>query len=176
MFEHFARQLDRLLYIRVRLAGSADADAHDHVLVEDVERRGAAAFGQVGLLAEAGHAARARRLLPVLLLLLLVAALAQGEKKSVKVTGYVIDNMCAGMHGSEEEASNHPNACALMPACEKSGLAVVSGDKVYKLDEQGNKLAAEALKAAKTRKGLKVNVEGTLEGDTLHATSLAEAK
>ncbi|HEX8282480.1 MAG TPA: hypothetical protein VF588_03960 [Pyrinomonadaceae bacterium] len=100
----------------------------------------------------------------------------EAEKKAVKVTGYVIDNMCAEMHGSEAEAKNHPNACALMEACQKSGFAVVSGEKTYKLDEQGNKLAAEALKAAKTRKGLKVDVEGTLDGDTLHATSLAEAK
>jgi hypothetical protein len=106
-----------------------------------------------------------------------VFAFAQeGEKKSVKVTGYVVDNMCAEMHGSEAEAKNHPNACALMPACEKSGFAVVSGDKTYKLDEQGNKLAAEALKAAKAKKGLKVDVEGTLEGDTLHVAKLAEAK
>ena len=105
-------------------------------------------------------------------------ALAQeAEKKPLKVTGYVIDNMCAGgIHGSAEEAEKHPNACALMPACEKSGFAVVAGEKTYKLDEQGNKLAAEALKAAKTRKGLKVDVEGTLEGETLHATSLAEAQ
>src|SRR5215210_6252975 len=98
----------------------------------------------------------------------------EAEKKSVKVTGYVIDNMCAGgMHGSEEDAQKHPNACSLMPACEKSGFAVVAGDKTYKLDEQGNKLAAEALKAAKTKKGLKVEVEGTVEGDTLHAATLA---
>ena len=104
-------------------------------------------------------------------------AFAQGdEKKTLKVTGYVVDNMCAGMHSTEEEAQKHPNACALMEACQKSGFAIVAGEKTYKLDEQGNKLAAEALKAAKTRKGLKVEVEGTLEGDTLHATSLAEAK
>lgn len=104
-------------------------------------------------------------------------ALAQGgEKKTTKFTGYVVDVMCAGMHGSEEEAKKHPNACSLMPACEKTGFALVVGEKTYKLDGQGNKLAAEALKAAKTRKGLKVDVEGTLEGETLHATSLAEAQ
>jgi hypothetical protein len=112
-------------------------------------------------------------LVAVAVALAAVFAFAQGdEKKPVKVTGYVIDNMCAGMHGTEEEAKHHPNACALMPACEKSGYAVVSADKTYKLDEQGNKLAAEALKAAKTKKGLKVEVEGTLEGDTLHAATL----
>ena len=115
-------------------------------------------------------------LVAALVALATVFAYAQGEQKSLKVTGYVIDNMCAGMHGSEEEAQKHPNGCALMESCQKSGFAVVSGEKTYKLDGQGNKLAAEALKAAKTRKGLKVEVEGTLEGDTLHAAKLAEVK
>ena len=116
-------------------------------------------------------------LVAVAVALAAVFAFAQeGEKKAVKVTGYVVDNMCAEMHGSEAEAKNHPNACALMPSCEKSGFAVVSGDKTYKLDEQGNKLAAEALKGAKTQKGLKVNVEGTLEGDTIHTAKLEVAK
>ena len=103
-------------------------------------------------------------------------AFAQGEQKSVKVTGYVIDNMCGEMHGTEAEAAKHPNGCALMEACQKSGFAVVAGEKTCKLDAEGNKLAAEALKAAKTKKGLKVDVEGTLEGDTLHVAKLAEAK
>lgn len=116
-------------------------------------------------------------LVAVAVALTAVFAFAQeGEKKSVKVTGYVVDNMCAGMHGTEAEAKSHPNACALMPACEKSGFAVVAGDKTYRLDEQGNKLAAEALKGAKTKKGLKVDVEGTLEGDTLHADKLEVSK
>ena len=115
-------------------------------------------------------------LVAVAVALAAVFAYAQGEKKTVKVTGYVIDNMCASMHGTEEEASHHPNACALMENCEKSGFAVVAGEKTYKLDEQGNKLAAEALKGAKTKKGLKVDVEGTVEGDTLHVAKLAEAK
>lgn len=105
-----------------------------------------------------------------------VFAFAQGEKKSVKVSGYIVDNMCSEMHGSEAEAKNHPNACALMEACEKSGFTVVSGDKKYKLDDAGNKLATEALKGAKQKKGLKVDVEGTLEGDTLHTDKLEVAK
>jgi hypothetical protein len=117
---------------------------------------------------------RKASLVAVAVALAAVFAFAQeAEKKSVKLTGYVIDNMCAaGMHGTEEDAHKHPNACSLMAACEKSGFAVVAGEKTYKLDEQGNKLAAEALKAAKTKKGLKVNVEGTVEGDTLHADTL----
>lgn len=105
-----------------------------------------------------------------------VFASAQGEQKTVKVTGYVIDNMCAEMHGSEEEAAKHPNGCALMESCQKSGFAVVVGEKTYKLDAEGNRLAAEVLKAEKTKKGLKVDVEGTVEGDTLHVSKLAESK
>jgi len=68
-------------------------------------------------------------LLGVILALAAALAYAQGDKKTVKVTGYVIDNMCAGMHSTEEEAKDHSTSCALMPKCEKSGFAVVSGDK-----------------------------------------------
>ena len=106
-----------------------------------------------------------------------VFAYAQGEQKTLKVTGYVIDNMCAsGMHGTEEDAHQHPNACSLMENCKKSGYVVIAGEKTYKLDGNGNKLAAEALEAAKTKKGLKVDVEGTLDGDTLNVSKLEEAK
>ena len=105
-----------------------------------------------------------------------VFAYAQTENKSVKVTGYVIDNMCAGAHAAEGEAKEHTTSCALMPRCEKSGYAVVAGDKSYKLDDNGNKLAVGVLKNTHTKKGLKVEVEGTIEGDTLHADKLTEVK
>ncbi|HEX3559001.1 MAG TPA: hypothetical protein VHU19_07345 [Pyrinomonadaceae bacterium] len=115
-------------------------------------------------------------LLALALALCAAFAYAQGEKKTVKVTGYVIDNMCAGPHADEADAKDHTTSCALMPKCEKSGYAVVSGDKSYKLDDNGNKLAEQVLKSTHTRRGLKVAVEGTLEGDTLHADKLAEVK
>ena len=114
-------------------------------------------------------------LVAALVALAAVFAYAQGEQKAVKVTGYVIDNMCAEMHGTEEEAAKHPNGCGLMESCQKSGYVVVAGEKKYKLDAEGNKLAAEALNAAKSKKGLKVDVEGTLDGDTLHAEKLTKA-
>lgn len=95
-------------------------------------------------------------------------------KKSVKVTGYLIDNMCAkGDHG-DDDAATHSTACSLMPGCAKSGYTVVAADKSYKLDESGNEQAAIVLNASKTKKGLKVEVEGTIEGDTLHAERLKE--
>jgi hypothetical protein len=102
-------------------------------------------------------------------------AYAKGDDKT-KVTGYVIDNMCAGSHSTEDEAKEHTTSCALMPKCEKSGYAVVSGDKSYKLDDNGNRLAAALLRSTHTKKGLKVEVEGTIDGDTLHADRLAGVK
>jgi hypothetical protein len=120
---------------------------------------------------------RKASLVVVAIALAAVFAFAQeGEKKTVKVTGYVIDNMCASMHSGEEAAKGHPTHCALMEKCEKSGYAVVAGDKSYKLDEASNKLLVEVLKGTKTKKGLKVEVEGTVEGDMLHADKLAEVQ
>lgn len=101
---------------------------------------------------------------------------AQGDSKTFKVTGQIIDNMCAGSHSTEDEAKDHATSCALMPRCEKSGYAVISGDKTYKLDDNGNKLAASLLHHTQTRKGVKVEVEGTLDGDTLRADKLTEVK
>ncbi|HLL75143.1 MAG TPA: hypothetical protein VK421_07730, partial [Pyrinomonadaceae bacterium] len=124
----------------------------------------------------------ARKLFAVSLMLAVaaLAALAQGESKSIKIKGYLIDNMCAGEPGEdkdyEADAKGHALSCALMPHCAKTGFAVAEGKKLYVLDEAGNKLAADALKAAKdpkSQKGLLVEVEGTLEGSTLKATKLA---
>ncbi len=120
-----------------------------------------------------------RKSLIIAAVLSLAAALvyAQEAAKTTKVTGYVIDNMCAaGEHGTEERAKDHGTACALMPGCRKSGYRLVSGDKSYKLDERGNNLVAEVLNKTQTKKGLKVDAEGTLEGDTLNVARLAEAK
>src|SRR2546423_1094688 len=105
-----------------------------------------------------------------------VFAYAQTENKSVKGTGYAIDNMCAGAHADEGEAKEHTTSCARRRRARKSAFAVVAGDKSYKLDAQGNKLAADLLRHTHTRRGVKVEVEGTLEGDTLHADKLAEVK
>ena len=108
-------------------------------------------------------------------------ALAQEQSKTVKVRGYLIDNMCAGEPGEdkdyESEAKGHALSCAMMPHCHKTGFAVAEGRKLYVLDADGNRLAESALRAAKdpkSKKGLHVEVEGTLEGSTLKATKLTE--
>jgi hypothetical protein len=124
-----------------------------------------------------------RKVFAVSLMLVLAGVLAFAQEakqaaKATKLTGYLMDNMCASSHGDDDgmTAKGHPVACSLMPECSKGGFALVAGKKVYKLDEEGNKLALEVLKTTKTKKGLQVEVEGTLDGDTLRATKVTEAK
>jgi hypothetical protein len=109
-------------------------------------------------------------------LLMAVVALAR-EGKDVKLTGYVIDNACsaraAGENGAEK-VKNHTVKCAMMPPCAKSGYAVFADGKLYKLDEEGNKKAADILKNTKAEKGVQVSVEGTLDGDQLKVKSISE--
>jgi hypothetical protein len=113
-----------------------------------------------------------------------VLAFAQGEQggQPLKLTGYLIDNLCAGEHTGDEEgmretAKGHPTACSLMPSCTAAGFSLVSDEKTYKLDEAGNKAALAVLKATKATKGLQVEVEGTLDGDSsLRVTKVSEVK
>ena len=104
---------------------------------------------------------------------------AQGDK-SVKISGYLMDNACSEGHakdaGFAEGAKKHKTSCALMPSCEGSGYAVYSDGKFYQLDDAGNKTATDVLKKTKTTMGIMVEVEGTVEGDTLHVTKLNELK
>ena len=117
-----------------------------------------------------------RKLLLIALSLLFAAMLyAQGDK-SVKITGNLIDNACAeSAKDLGARAKNHSTSCALMDGCEKSGYAVYAADnKLYRLDEKGNDGAADLLKNTKTKNGVKVSVEGTLDGDTIKVSKITE--
>jgi hypothetical protein len=104
---------------------------------------------------------------------------AQGDK-SVKISGYLIDNACSAGHakdaGFAERVKKHKKSCALMPSCEGSGFAVYADGKLYKLDEAGNKSASELLKETDTAMGIMVAVEGTIDGETVHVTKITEVK
>ena len=63
---------------------------------------------------------------------------------------------------------------ALMPSCSKSGYAVYTDGKLYKLDEEGNEKAREILKNTKSEKSIQVSVEGNLDGDKLKVKSISE--
>ena len=123
------------------------------------------------------------KMLLLVALSLLAFAPAQEKKEEkkaapTKVTGFLIDNVCAEASQGEEaeEAEGHMVSCALMEACMKSGYAVVSDGKFYKLDEKGNKLALRLLRDTRVRQGLAVTVAGSLDGDLLRADTLTESR
>lgn len=113
-----------------------------------------------------------------LVLLLAGVSVAARDSKSVKLTGYIIDNACAARlaagDNAAEKVKNHTVKCAQMPKCAESGYALYADGKLYKLDAEGNKKAAELLKNTKVEKGMQVAIEGTVEGDTLTVTTISE--
>ena len=121
-----------------------------------------------------------RKLLPLLaaLALVLMTAALFAQDKTVTLDGFLIDNACASSHASDKTfgtwVKTHGTSCATMDACEKSGYAVYAGDKLYKFDEAGNTSAAEIIKNTKSKKGLHIKVEGTVDGDTIKVTKMTE--
>ena len=112
----------------------------------------------------------------VLALAFAVVLYAQGSK-SIKITGYLIDNACAdSAKDLGAKAKTHSTSCALMDSCETSGYSVVTDDnKRYELTSSGNDKVAELLKNSKTQKGVKVIVEGEYDGSKLDVKTLTEA-
>ena len=111
-----------------------------------------------------------------LTIVVLMAGVLLAQEKTVTITGNLIDNACAeSAKDLGTRAKNHSTSCAMMDGCEKSGYAVYATDnKLYKFDDKGNDLAAGLLKNTKTAKGVKVSVEGTLDGTTIKVTKLTE--
>ncbi len=119
-----------------------------------------------------------RKIFPLIVVLALMAGALMAAGKDVKLTGFLLDNNCTAGHENDKafakDSANHATSCAKMAACEKAGYAVYAAKKLYKLDDAGNALAAEVLKNTKAKKGVKVRVEGTVDGDMLKVTKLTE--
>jgi len=117
-----------------------------------------------------------RKVFAFMIVAMMAAVVFAQEPKTVTITGNLIDNACAeSAKDLDTKAKNHSTSCAMMDGCEKSGYAVYASDKkLYKLDDKGNDSAADLLKNTKTKKGVKVSVEGTLDGNTIKVTKLTE--
>jgi len=107
------------------------------------------------------------------------ARAADDSGKTTTISGVLIDQACAGKmmekDDPEKAAADHPRSCAMKDACAKSGYGVVTGKKLVKFDENGNKLAKEYLEKSKADKDLKVKVEGTQHGEQMDVTSIKDA-
>jgi hypothetical protein len=119
-----------------------------------------------------------RKVFPLVIAAALMAGVLFAQDKSVTLTGYLIDNSCAANHANDKTfatwVKTHGTSCAMMEACEKSGYAVFADNKLYKFDDAGNTSASELLKNTKSKKGLHVTVEGTVDGDSVKVTKLTE--
>jgi hypothetical protein len=102
------------------------------------------------------------------------------DESQANVTGVLIDQACGAKmmkkDNPEKAAAGHPKSCATKESCEKSGYAVISGKRMLKFDDSGNKLAKDFLAKTDKEKDLRVTVHGTESGDEIHVTSVTPAE
>ena len=97
-----------------------------------------------------------------------------GQSGSQKVTGYLVDGICASNHYTEADyGTNHEKSCSLMPGCIESGYALITDDRrVLKFDASGNEKALTLIKATDKAKDWKVVVAGKVDGQTIAVDSI----
>ena len=108
-----------------------------------------------------------------LVVVALTATLA-GQANSQKISGYLVDTVCAVGHATEPGyVANHDKRCQLMDGCIKSGYSLVTSElKVLKLDQKGAEQALALIKATDKDKDWKVVVTGKVEGQTIAVSSI----
>lgn len=117
-------------------------------------------------------------LAPLLLLtsalpLLSAGSKAQGKKTTVR--GYLVDIACVNDRASEgsDFGESHTKKCLQMPACERSGYAVMDADNhVYRFDDRGNVAAKDLIAKTDKDKDWQIVVSGKLLGDQLTVSKL----
>ncbi len=100
-----------------------------------------------------------------------LAVLVPGPSASAETFEDVafIDTMCLASFKGKVET--HTRECALQ--CVKGGFGIVLADGMFlRLDEAGNRLAEDALKASAKETNLRVTVVGDRQDDTLKVKSL----
>lgn len=90
------------------------------------------------------------------------------------VKGYLVDLQCA----TEEKhnpsfAATHKKGCLEMDDCAASGYGVMTaGKKVVKFDKGGNEQAKKFIADLKKVRDIRVNVTGTVKGDTMTVSKI----
>ncbi len=88
--------------------------------------------------------------------------------------GYLIDVSCASRNAHKPGyAAGHGRTCLRMPSCADSGYGVLTDDQRFiKFDQNGNELARKLLADLAQETGIKVTVNGAVDGDHLAVASL----
>jgi hypothetical protein len=119
-------------------------------------------------------------LFPTVILALLAAVSVVRAHDPVKLTGFVVDVLCATDHVKDEAAAAtkfaaaHTKECGLMEDCIKSGYGIFSDGKWYPFDEKGNQLARELFEKTQKNAQIKVTVEGKKHGDKILVDKITE--
>jgi len=103
-------------------------------------------------------------------ILVLFAAMAVSAfAAEATVKGYLVDLSCAAEGaGQPGFGAKHSKSCLQMDECAKSGYGVLTDDnKVIRFDKASNDQARKFIADLKKTKDIKVNVTGSLNGDTI---------
>ena len=116
-----------------------------------------------------------------LIALLFVVSFAYAHEK-VKLTGYVVDVMCAADHTKDKPedatkfAAEHSKECGLMEECIKSGYGIFADGKWYPFDAKGNERAKALFQKTQKKDHVKVTVEGMKHDGKILVEKLTEAE
>ncbi|HLP17377.1 MAG TPA: hypothetical protein VK470_14030 [Bacteroidota bacterium] len=111
-----------------------------------------------------------------------VISLTAAAQESTRVTGYLVDKMCAsGMvkkspADAMDRAAKHTRECAMEKDCAAAGYGVVSDGKWIQFDSKGNEKAADFLKHTKQTDHLLVDVNGSVSNGVIAVSSISKAK
>jgi TonB-like protein len=110
-----------------------------------------------------------------LLIPLLFAALGtHAFPAETPVEGYLVDVSCALRNSSKPGfAAGHSRTCLRMPSCADSGYGVLTDDKRFiKFDQSGNEQAKKLLADLTQETGIRVDVNGIVDGDHIAVANL----
>ena len=97
----------------------------------------------------------------------------RGKKKTIK--GYLVDVSCVTERSSELGTLGivHTKRCLQMPDCERSGYAVLTGDrKIIRFDAAGNQQAKQLIAASDRDKDYRIVVSGRVQKESIAVAEL----
>jgi|SRR5687768_9002930 hypothetical protein len=80
----------------------------------------------------------------------------------------VIDGMC--LSKVKDNPDQHKASCLVQ--CSKDGVGILTENGYLKLDPEGSKKVLDLIKESGKKDGLRVNVKGSKNGDTITVTSV----
>lgn len=113
------------------------------------------------------------------LLILASASVAATSGKKVKLKGHLVDVACSQEQKDDLDymRKEHSKSCFQMPACVKSGYAILTADdKVIRFDPAGNALAMSLIERTNKDKDWRIAVQGRQDGDTIAVSKLTLEK